>query len=85
MYIMAGISGAIMLPEVTNGMQIWNLKISGASIPVVLCAEGYLDQNILRGGPLMKLPGNWAFRMGISTDQRKKLVFNIFARKQQGL
>jgi len=42
------------------------------------------DQNILRGGPLMKLPGNYAFRGGISTDERKQVVLDLFASRETG-
>jgi hypothetical protein len=56
----------------------WSIYTGGA------LRGGTLDPNILRGGPLMKLPGSWALRMGVSTDQRKKLVFNVFAGKNKG-
>jgi hypothetical protein len=35
-----------------------------------------LDQTILRGGPVMKTPGNIYGRFGFTTDNRKNLVFN---------
>jgi hypothetical protein len=42
------------------------------------------DQNILRGGPLMRIPGNISGRLGITTDQRKKVVVDIFASGTKG-
>lgn len=35
-----------------------------------------LSSGMLRGGPMMKLPGSTAARLGFSTDSRKKLVFD---------
>ena len=35
-----------------------------------------LDQTILRGGPVMKTPGNIYGHFGFTTDNRKNLVFN---------
>src|SRR5664279_923742 len=35
-----------------------------------------LDQALLRGGPVMKTPGNYSARLSFTTDNRKKLVFN---------
>ena len=37
-----------------------------------------LMQAMLRGGPMMKMPGNWHWRAGFSTDYRKKLTFEFF-------
>ena len=33
--------------------------------------------SLLRGGPMMKYPGNYRVNMGVNTDNRKKVVFNI--------
>lgn len=43
-----------------------------------------LDQSILRGGPMMKTPGNWDIRFGFSTDSRKKFVFESYANFRDG-
>lgn len=43
-----------------------------------------LDQSILRGGPMMKTPGNWDVRFGFSTDSRKKLVFDGYSNFRNG-
>jgi hypothetical protein len=36
-----------------------------------------LSTGILRGGPMMKVPGNWNLFAGFSSDNRKKLGFSI--------
>ncbi len=43
-----------------------------------------LDASMLRGGPMMKMPGRMSFRGGFSTDNRKKLGFNFFTNYNQG-
>ena len=43
-----------------------------------------LSSGMLRGGPMMKMPGNINGRIGFSTDNRKKLVFNVFATASKG-
>lgn len=43
-----------------------------------------LSTDMLRGGPMMKLPGSFNVRGGFSTDSRKKLVFNVFANGSKG-
>jgi len=43
-----------------------------------------LDQSILRGGPMMKTPGNWDIRFGFSTDSRKKFVFDAYSNFRNG-
>lgn len=48
----------------------WSIYAGGAF------RDGSLDQSILRGGPVMKTPGNTTARIGFNTDNRKKLVFN---------
>ena len=53
-----------------NFKNFWNLNTGGAF------RGNNLDQSLLRGGPTMKTPGNWGYRLGISTDSRKKLVFS---------
>jgi hypothetical protein len=37
-----------------------------------------LSNDILRGGPMMKLPGAFNSRLGFSSDSRKKLGLNVF-------
>lgn len=40
--------------------------------------DGYdLHRHELRGGPAVLTPGGWSFYMGIESDQRKKLTFNV--------
>jgi hypothetical protein len=43
-----------------------------------------LSTDMLRGGPMMKLPGSVNPRIGFSTDNRKKLVFSVFANASKG-
>src|SRR5664279_3848652 len=43
-----------------------------------------LSSDMLRGGPMMKLPGSVNPRIGFSTDNRKKLVFSVFANASKG-
>jgi hypothetical protein len=43
-----------------------------------------ISTDILRGGPMMKMPGSANIRLGISTDSRKKLVFEVYANKSGG-
>ncbi len=43
-----------------------------------------LDQSMLRGGPMMKTPGNINGRFGFTTDNRKKLIFNASVNKTIG-
>jgi hypothetical protein len=48
----------------------WNIYAGGA------LRSGSLDQSILRGGPVMKTPGNTTGRIGFNSDNRKKLILN---------
>ncbi len=43
-----------------------------------------LDASMLRGGPMMKMPGRMSFRGGFSTDNRKKLGFSFFTNYNRG-
>jgi hypothetical protein len=43
-----------------------------------------LSTDMLRGGPMMKTPGNVNWRIGVNTDSRKKIVFNLFANANKG-
>jgi hypothetical protein len=43
-----------------------------------------LSTGMLRGGPMMKLPGNMYARIGFSTDYRKKLTFNVYLNGSKG-
>lgn len=43
-----------------------------------------LSTGMLRGGPMMKMPGSSNSRIGFSTDSRKKLVFNVYANEGKG-
>ena len=44
-----------------------------------------LDKSRLRGGPMMKNPGNINGRIGITTDNRKKLILNASVNETIGL
>jgi hypothetical protein len=44
----------------------------------------FLSSSMLRGGPMMKLPGEFNYRLGFNTDDRKKLVFEVFNRISTG-
>ncbi len=43
-----------------------------------------LSTGMLRGGPMMRVPGNNNMRIGFSTDSRKKLGFQVYANSSQG-
>ena len=43
-----------------------------------------VETGLLRGGPAMKIPGNIRARMGFETDERKKVVFDVFANVNRG-
>ena len=59
-----------------NFWQVW----TGGNI-----STSQLSTGMLRGGPMMKLPGNANGRIGFSTDNRKKLVFEVYANGSTGL
>ncbi len=61
-----------------NFKNFWNLYTGGS-----LNTES-LSSDMLRGGPMMKLPGSVNPRIGISTDSRKKLVFSVNANGSKG-
>jgi hypothetical protein len=61
-----------------NFKNFWNLWTGGS-----LNTES-LSTDMLRGGPMMKLPGSVNPRIGISTDSRKKLVFSVSANGSKG-
>ena len=43
-----------------------------------------LSTGMLRGGPMMKVPGRMSARLGFSSDNRKKLVFEVFTNGSKG-
>lgn len=45
----------------------------------------FKSANMLRGGPMMKEPGNLSLRFGFSSDNRKKMQVELFARYSAGL
>lgn len=52
---------------------LWNAWVYGnATLP-------QLSTSLLRGGPIMKYPGNSNFNLGLNTDFRKKFVLNLNA------
>jgi len=57
----------------------WNMWTGGN-----LSSSG-LSSGMLRGGPMMRVPGNLNLRIGFSTDNRKKLVFEVYANESKGL
>lgn len=57
----------------------WNVWTGGS------INSNNLDQNILRGGPMMKTPGTINSRFGFSSDNRKKLEFNVYTNYTFGL
>jgi hypothetical protein len=59
-----------------NFWQVW----TGGSI-----STSQLSTGMLRGGPMMKLPGNANGRIGFSSDNRKKIVFEVYANASTGL
>lgn len=72
----------------TGGGFEWNTSIelknywnawSGGSF-----SSASLSSGMLRGGPMMKLPGSSDIRLGFSTDSRKKLVLEVFANMSGG-
>ncbi len=61
-----------------NLKNFWNVWTGGS------LNTSSLSTDMLRGGPMMKLPGSFNVRGGFSTDSRKKLVFNVFANGSKG-
>jgi len=53
-----------------NLKNFWNIWTGGS------LNTSSLSTDMLRGGPMMKLPGSISPRLGFSTDNRKKLVFD---------
>lgn len=56
----------------------WNIWTGGN-----IAGNSY-DPAILRGGPMMKTPGNLHLRLGFSTDNRKKLGFEVYSNYNKG-
>ena len=61
-----------------NLKNYWNIWTGGS------LNSASLSSGMLRGGPMMKLPGSVNPRIGISTDYRKKLVFSVYANGSKG-
>jgi Domain of unknown function (DUF5916)/Carbohydrate family 9 binding domain-like len=61
-----------------NLKNFWSVWTGGS------LSTSMLSSDLLRGGPMMKLPGSVNPRIGFSTDNRKKLVFNVFANATAG-
>ncbi|HKK42679.1 MAG TPA: DUF5916 domain-containing protein [Bacteroidales bacterium] len=49
----------------------WNAYISGSA------TTDQLSSTLLRGGPLMKIPGSWQVQYGFSTDNRRRLILSV--------
>ena len=56
----------------------WNIWTGGNII------SSSLSTGMLRGGPMMKLPGSKNTRIGFSTDSRRKLVINAYFNGSRG-
>ena len=56
----------------------WNVWTGGN------ISSSSLSTGMLRGGPMMKLPGSTNVRIGFSTDNRKKLVFDVYLNGSKG-
>ena len=61
-----------------NLKNFWSVWTGGS------LSTSMLSSDMLRGGPMMRLPGSVNPRIGFSTDNRKKLVFNVFANGSAG-
>ena len=61
-----------------NLKNYWNI-FTGGNI-----SSSSLSTGMLRGGPMMKLPGSINARLGFATDYRKKLVFDVSANITNG-
>jgi hypothetical protein len=61
-----------------NLKNFWNVWTGGS------LNTSSLSTDMLRGGPMMKLPGSVNPRAGVSTDNRKKLVFSLSANLSTG-
>lgn len=61
-----------------NFKNFWNAWTGGNT------STSMLSTDMLRGGPMMRLPGSFNARAGFQTDSRKKLVFNVFVNGNKG-
>ncbi len=61
-----------------NLKNFWNVWTGGS------LNTSSLSTDMLRGGPMMKLPGSVNPRMGFSTDNRKKLSFSVSSNGSKG-
>jgi len=61
-----------------NLKNFWNVSTGGS------LNSSSLSTDMLRGGPMMKLPGSVNPRISFSTDSRKKLVFSVSANGSKG-
>ncbi len=61
-----------------NLKNYWNIFAGGN------LRSNSISTGILRGGPMMKVPGNSSLRAGFSTDNRKKLVFEYIINGTKG-
>ena len=55
-----------------NFKNYWN-AFSGGNI-----TASQLSTGMLRGGPMMKMPGEYNYRIGFNSDSRKKFEFSLF-------
>ena len=56
----------------------WNIWTGGNA------STSSLSTGMLRGGPMMKTPGNTNGRLGFSTDNRKKIVADVYVNGSSG-
>ena len=61
-----------------NLKNFWNIWTGGS------VNTASLSNDMLRGGPMMKLPGSVNWRIGVNTDNRKKLVISIYTNGTNG-
>jgi hypothetical protein len=68
-WIAKGIEGGFSM----NFKNYWN-GFTGGNLSLPSLSSG-----MLRGGPMMKVTGQYNYRLGFNTDDRKKVVFNVFS------
>jgi hypothetical protein len=72
----------------TGGGYEWNASINLKNFWSVWTGGSLntssLSTDMLRGGPMMKLPGSIYASLGFSTDNRKKLMFSVYASGSKG-
>lgn len=59
---------------------VWDAQFKNYwSVDFSITREGFdIDRHQLRGGPAVRTPGMWRSKISVNTDERKKLVADIF-------